>query len=69
MTDMEVRQGYHWHLSSQRTKNKLRHDVFLPRQAVEIINRDTRIAGQGDFVFTTTGDGAVRINAGRTGAA
>ncbi|AII86738.1 tyrosine-type recombinase/integrase [Planktomarina temperata] len=60
MTDMEVRQGYHWHLSAQRTKNKLRHDVFLPRQAVEIINRDTRIAGQGDFVFTTTGDGAVR---------
>ena len=60
MTDMEVRQGYHWHLSSQRTKNKQRHDVFLPRQAVEIINRDTRIAGQGDFVFTTTGDGAVR---------
>jgi integrase len=60
MTDTEVRQGYHWHLSSQRTKNKQRHDVFLPRQAVEIINRDTRIAGQGDFVFTTTGDGAVR---------
>ena len=60
MTDHELLAADHWHLKSSRTKNKCRHDIFLPRQAVDIINRDTRIAGDAGFVFTTTGVGPVR---------
>ena len=60
MTDAELPEVDHWHLSSSRTKNALRHDVFLPSQAQHIINRNTRIAGNAGFVFTTTGEGAVR---------
>ena len=60
MTDTELPEVDHWHLSSSRTKNALRHDVFLPSQAQHIINRNTRIAGNAGFVFTTTGEGAVR---------
>ena len=60
MTDAELPEVDHWHLSSSRTKNALRHDVFLPSQAQQIINRNTRIAGNAGFVFTTTGEGAVR---------
>lgn len=60
MTDAELPGIDHWHLSSSRTKNALRHDVFLPSQAQQIINRNTRIAGNAGFVFTTTGEGAVR---------
>jgi integrase len=60
MTDAELLEADHWHLSSSRTKNALRHDVFLSSQAQQIINRNTRIAGNAGFVFTTTGKGAVR---------
>ena len=60
MTDAELLEPSHWHLSSSRTKNALRHDVFLPLQAQQIINRNTRISGNTGFVFTTTGEGAVR---------
>jgi integrase len=60
MTDHELMAADHWHLKSARTKNGLRHDVFLPHQAAEIILRETRIAGTAGFVFTTTGEGPVR---------
>ena len=60
MTDGELLEPFHWHLSSDRTKNGLRHDIFIPTQARQIIDRNTRIDGKGGFVFTTTGDGAVR---------
>ena len=60
MTDAELLEANHWHLSSGRTKNGLRHDVFLPTQVQQIINRNTRIDGKGGFIFTTTGEGAVR---------
>ena len=60
MTDGELLEPFHWHLSSNRTKNGLRHDIYIPNQARRIIDRNTRIDGKGGFVFTTTGDGAVR---------
>ena len=54
----EFVEGNHWHLASSRTKNKTRHDVFLPKQAMHIVERAGRIAS--DYVFTTTGVGPVR---------
>ena len=60
MTDAELLEPFHWHLSSNRTKNGLGHDIFIPWQARQIIDRKNRIDGKGGFVFTTTGDGPVR---------
>jgi integrase len=45
-----------WTLPAERTKNKRRHEVPLPPQAVEIIKGLSRI---GDYVFTYDGDAAV----------
>jgi integrase len=45
-----------WTLPAERTKNKRRHEVPLPPQAMEIIKGLSRI---GDHVFTYDGDAAV----------
>jgi integrase len=45
-----------WTLPAERTKNKRRHEVPLPPQAVEIIKGLSRI---GDHVFTYDGNAAV----------
>jgi integrase len=47
-----------WSLPPARTKNKLPHQVHLPKLAQEIIAAVPRISGQ-DFVFSTTGTTAV----------
>ena len=54
----EIVEGNHWHLPSARTKNKSRHDVFLPTQVMAMVHRENRIVG--DFIFSTTGSGPVK---------
>ena len=57
MTADEIVEGNHWHLRSERTKNKSQHDIFLPRQALRIVQRNSRV--DGSFIFSTTGSGPV----------
>ena len=53
MSESELPGKDHWHLSSDRTKNGTRHDVFLSDAAQEIVWRDNRVAGA--YLFSTTG--------------
>jgi integrase len=46
-----------WSLGSNRTKNKRPHDVPLSRQALAIIEDMPAIAGEEDFVFTSSRTG------------
>ncbi len=46
MTESEMLSTDHWHLSVERVKNKRQHDVFIPKQAQEIVYRDDRIANK-----------------------
>ena len=53
MTENELLSVDHWHLSSERTKNKEQHDIFLSNLAQAIVWRDDRVAGP--HLFSTTG--------------
>ena len=55
MTEDELVSSDHWHLSSDRVKNKKQHDVFLSKQAQEIVFRGNRIANDNGLIFTTNG--------------
>lgn len=55
MTESEMLSTDHWHLSAERVKNKRQHDVFIPKQAQEIIYRDDRMANKQGLIFTTNG--------------
>ena len=43
-----------WVLPPERTKNHRRHEIALSRQALAIINDAPIIAGEEDFVFTSS---------------
>lgn len=60
MTVHELREDNHWHLTSDRTKNKKKHDVFLPRQAVHLINTNQRVVSEAGYLFTTNGSSPVQ---------
>ena len=53
MSESELLGRGHWHLSSDRTKNRTQHDVFFSDAAQEIVWRDNRVAGA--YLFSTTG--------------
>ena len=60
MTESEMMSPDHWHLSSDRVKNKKQHDVFLPKQAQAIVFRYDRIANNKGLIFTTNGSSFLR---------
>ena len=60
MTEEEMMSPDHWHLSSDRVKNKKQHDVFLPKQAQAIVFRYDRIANNKGLIFTTNGSSFLR---------
>lgn len=53
MTEDELVSPDHWHLSSERVKNKKQHDIFLPRQAQDIVFRSDRVVSDRGLIFTT----------------
>ena len=55
MTEDELIAPDHWHLASERVKNKKQHDVFLSKQAQAIVLRGDRIANDKGLIFTTNG--------------
>ena len=55
ITEDELVAMDHWHLPSDRVKNKKQHDVFLSKQAQAIIFRSNRIENDKGLVFTTNG--------------
>jgi integrase len=55
MTEDELITPDHWHLASERVKNKKQHDVFLSKQAQAIVLRGDRIANDKGLIFTTNG--------------
>ena len=55
MTVNELRDDNHWHLTSDRTKNKKKHDVFLSRQAAQLIRSNQRLDSASGYFFTTNG--------------
>ena len=60
MTESEMMSPDHWHLGSDRVKNKKQHDVFLPKQAQAIVFRYDRIANNKGLIFTTNGSSFLR---------
>ncbi|WP_068111260.1 tyrosine-type recombinase/integrase [Tropicimonas marinistellae] len=54
MTDNEIT-GDLWHLTAERTKNGLAHDVPLSKPVRDTLAAVERIVGQGGYIFTTTG--------------
>lgn len=60
MTEDEMLAPDHWHLSSDRVKNKQKHDVFLSKQAQAIVFRYDRIANNRGLIFTTNGKSFLR---------
>jgi integrase len=59
MTDSEV-SGDLWQLTSNRTKNGRSHDVPLSDVAQGVLGAVERITGDAGYVFTTTGEGALK---------
>ena len=60
MTEDELITPDHWHLASERVKNKKQHDVFLSKQAQAIVLRGDRIANDKGLIFTTNGTSFLR---------
>ena len=60
MTEDEMLSPSHWHLASERVKNNKQHDVFLPKQAQEIVFRYDRVANNRGLIFTTNGTSFLR---------
>ena len=53
-------EGRTWSLSRERVKNDQAHLVPLSQAAIKLLETIPRVAGAGDFVFTTTGAGPLR---------